>query len=1037
MADSRLLSLLKIRTAEAYLTFLVALFFALIELGRGLGGSAADALFFRRFGVEYLPYMYVALGVATFFVSLAYAAFVGRLEKGRFFTLMLLAMALVLLAERAAILLDMRGLYPVLWLSVNLMASLLGTMAWNIAGEVCDTRQAKRLFPIFVSAGILGGLAGSLLTGPAARFLGTENLLVMYGVLLIAALVTVRTIARRHFAAPAAGHRGASSSFLADIRTGYDYVRRSPLLQRLAISAVLFSVLYFSVSFPFGRAVSASFTSEADMAGFLGLFNGIASVLMFGAALLIANRLYARIGIVNALLVLPITYLFGFVLLAANFSMPSAIIARLSQLVVLSGVADGAYSAFFNVAPAEKRAQVRAFDSGVPTQIGTILSGILLILGERVLNNSQIFVMGMAVAAVCGVVVWRMRRSYVLALVGALRAGRFDVFTAGERVFSGFQDDASAIRIVVGALDDPKPTTQQLAAEMLGRMGAVTAAPHLIRRLDAVAAEVKAAFIRTLASLGVREAASPVAALLADPSPAVRKVALDALPAFYPKDSAELERLVRPLRMDADFEVRAQALASLAILSLDQDALRCLITAAGQPPVEQSLISLRALEAVFEARPSALENGLAEAAQAVTRRLEDDSAAVREAACRVLRAATTEKAVGALVRRLSDSEGAVRMAAARALRAIGAPASQAVLAALQTSPGAEHDAALAALSPDDPTIDEPLRSYAHAAINRVQQWRSLARAVPKAGHVTGFLVSELEAQSSQHARRLVAILGLLGDQEAMELVARSLDADDVDTQAAALEALDVLGDRRLVKALLPLLEEKPPGHEHDAAATGAVEAALRQIISERSGWLQALAIRAVGELELHTMLPDLYVLRDAADPIAREAAHDALLKLGEKMETLATMSLMERVLLLKEVPLFKDLQPDDLGKIAEMAHERWFSDGTALCHEGESGHELFIVAAGRVRVTKQSDGHDRLLATRGVGEFIGEMAIIDAVPRFATVRAEGEARTLVITSNAFRAILRDRPEVSLAVIHGLSRRLREQGQPAAVQVQHG
>jgi HEAT repeat protein len=261
----------------------------------------------------------------------------------------------------------------------------------------------------------------------------------------------------------------------------------------------------------------------------------------------------------------------------------------------------------------------------------------------------------------------------------------------------------------------------------------------------------------------------------------------------------------------------------------------------------------------------------------------------------------------------------------------------------------------------------------------------------------------------------------------MELVASSLDATDTEARAAALEALDVLGEKRLVKSLLPLLEEAPRHQEHDDDAAGALESALRELVSGRNGWLQALAIRAVGELGLHTMRPDLDAFKGDTNPIVRDAAHDALLELGEPMETLATMSLMERVLLLKDVPLFSDLQPEDLGRIAEIAHERWFADGTALCHEGEHGDELFIVAVGRVRVTKQSDGQEKLLATRGVGEFIGEMAIIDAIPRFATVCADGEARTLVITSEAFRAILRDRPEVSLAVIHALSRRLREQG----------
>ena len=551
MSLSRLLSLLKIRPDEARLAGLVALFFGLTDLGRAVGESMADALFFRRFGVEYLPYMYIALGILNFAASLGYAAFLGRFQKRRFFSGLMLLMALVLLVERAAITLDLRALYPVLWLSVNMVLLLLGTLMWTAASETCDARQAKRLFPIFVSASILGSLLGSLIIGPAARLLGTENLIFFQAILLVAGALLVGSIGQRYFRAAARSRE--KSTFLTDIRAGFDYVKRTPLLLLLAFSAVLFSILYFSVAFPFGRAVSAAFTSEADLAGFLGAFKGITSALMFVAALLIANRLYARIGIVFALLILPITYLLGFGLFALSFSLTSAVIVRLVQLVVLSGIGDGAYSAFFNVAPAEQRARVRAFDAGVPSQIGVILSGILLILGAHVLTNVEIFMMGMVVAAVCAFVVWRMRRSYGDALVAALRAGRVEVFTGGERIFTGLAGDMDATRIVISALEDHRPASQQLAAEMLARMGATFAVPALVGRLADSNDEVRVAIIHALGQLGDRQAAAPVAARLQDGSPAVRSAALEALASLSGPAGGEYSNLVRPLLSDPVF----------------------------------------------------------------------------------------------------------------------------------------------------------------------------------------------------------------------------------------------------------------------------------------------------------------------------------------------------------------------------------------------------------------------------------------------------------------------------------------------------
>ncbi len=511
-------STLQIRPGELRMATLLGTLFALVQLGCSVGGSAADAIFFKRFGVNNLPYMYLILGGFNFTALIGYFALLGRwTNKGRLFTSLFAGFASVLLAERLAIVLNVRELYPLLWLSVNILSLLLGTLIWSTAGEICDTRQAKRLFPLCSSAGIFGWLIGSLLTGPVARLFGTENLIVLDVVVLFAATLVLRTITSWFF--PRAQQGTARANFVADLRAGYDVVRQSPMLQLLGISAVLFSALYFAVAFPFGKSVAAAFSNEADMAGYLGLFSGVTSAIALVVSLLFANRLYARVGIVAALLLLPITYLLGFAALAVNFTLLTATIVRFSQTVVLNGIGEGAYNSFFNIVPPAKRAQVRAFDAGVPSQLGIVLSGILLILGEHVLTVPQIFLMGIVVAGLCTVVVRAMKVRHAEALVAALRAGRFDVFARGEGALRGVQGDAAATAVVVNALRDLKPTTRRLAAEMLGHMGASSSSPALIASLGDPDAEVRAAAVRALGVLEAQTAANPVMQLLADPQP--------------------------------------------------------------------------------------------------------------------------------------------------------------------------------------------------------------------------------------------------------------------------------------------------------------------------------------------------------------------------------------------------------------------------------------------------------------------------------------------------------------------------------------
>src|SRR4029078_10093756 len=98
------------------------------------------------------------------------------------------------------------------------------------------------------------------------------------------------------------------------------------------------------IAFPFGKAAAYTFANEADLAGFLGLFSGAGSAVTLVVSLLVANRLNARIGLVNAVLLLPLTYMLGFVGLVANFTLPTAAAARFAQSVVLNGISDGAFN---------------------------------------------------------------------------------------------------------------------------------------------------------------------------------------------------------------------------------------------------------------------------------------------------------------------------------------------------------------------------------------------------------------------------------------------------------------------------------------------------------------------------------------------------------------------------------------------------------------------------------------------------------------------------------------------------------------------
>ncbi len=143
-------------------------------------------------------------------------------------------------------------------------------------------------------------------------------------------------------------------------------------------------------------------------------------------------------------------------------------------------------------------------------------------------------------------------------------------------------------------------------------------------------------------------------------------------------------------------------------------------------------------------------------------------------------------------------------------------------------------------------------------------------------------------------------------------------------------------------------------------------------------------------------------------------------------QTLATLPLLERVLFLRKVPLFTDLPPQDLKPIAAIATEHSYADADTIAEQGAPGHEMHIIVSGYVMVIlREPNGHQEVIAVRSEGEVIGEMAVITSAPRMASLAAKGPVRLLTIGRRDFEALLRERPETSLALMRVLCQRIAD------------
>jgi CRP-like cAMP-binding protein len=134
---------------------------------------------------------------------------------------------------------------------------------------------------------------------------------------------------------------------------------------------------------------------------------------------------------------------------------------------------------------------------------------------------------------------------------------------------------------------------------------------------------------------------------------------------------------------------------------------------------------------------------------------------------------------------------------------------------------------------------------------------------------------------------------------------------------------------------------------------------------------------------------------------------------------------IDRMLLLRRIPLFAGLDPEDLERIAMATEERDWAEGEVVIEEGDVGDSVVVLTEGTVRVVHVEPGGDeRFIREYEAGDHIGELAVLRERPRAATVIANaGGVRGLVLGGDGLRAILRERPDAAMAMLATLAERL--------------
>ena len=618
----------------------------LIVTGIMFGRNARDALFLVYFGAEFLPYMYFSNAVFLVLCSVGYTALVDRVERGRLMAWLSVLFVAGLILSRLILLGHPHWFFPVLYIEAQSIWYFSLMQFWTFVGDLFDTRQAKRVFPLLAVGALLGMMGVGLESRAVVHSFGAENLLLVWAGMISAATLLGAVGFRRFRAGGQPPELGMNAdqkekeiSEWGKIKEGVRDLGVDPLQRSLAGYVLLLWTVYAIVDFSFSKTMRARYPDPNDLATFFGRFVGAQGFLCLFIQLFFTRPLIARLGVGTTINFHPTSLLLGTLWMSLRYGYGSVLATKLGDATMLYTFSDSSYQLLYNPVPPVRRARVRGFIEGYIRPLSLAAAGGLILLGNRYLRPLHV-------------------AGQVVSVGEQLSCAAFALSAA----WLGFALTAKKgyLRALFRNLQGDSPDLRQAAATALRKLKDPASLSLLSESLKSENPERVIAAVEFLESYGSEQGTQAIAGLLSHPNPFVRAVAASALSR---RPGPETVEHLTPLLDDSDPRVRANAIEGIAATKDPRniEKLRPLLRDSSIRARVNTVLAIAALQGVSAA---------AEWMPLMEKLMRGDRDA-RSAATYALARLPFDQSTDLLAELLKDPDIQIRCKAAQALGAVG------------------------------------------------------------------------------------------------------------------------------------------------------------------------------------------------------------------------------------------------------------------------------------------------------------------------------------------------------------------------------
>ena len=1003
--------------------------------------AIANSLFVSHVGAGQLPIAFMLIGLCSFPLYGAFSQIADLYSRPQVFRYVLLGSIVMMLGLRLLINLDTPWVYYGLLIVIFFQWDFNNNLLYpGLLTDYFTTIEYKRHAPYIGIAQAVGTLLGGGLTLLLSKYFPSRELLwclPWFMAIAFGQLVYLERSQRR-LQNPT---KEEQQSIIESLQILPDLGKRYPLVLFLAASTFLLVIIYICSEFLWFNIYGQQF-NESQLTGFLGLMRMVISLIQVVFLYGVTRPLLKWVGVARLNAVFPLTTLLSLGGLLVNLQLPTAIALHINGDALYKSINLPVHQLNYNGIPHQYVGRIRALSDGLIYSVGLTLAGAILWLCHLYLTLTQITWLAIILTVLLLLVRIPMGKFYIQSLEDLIRTDTINLDDFDDQQIQLPSQSSAVIREFITHSDR---YTQIKGLELAANVGN---AEQFFAEVKAILPHADDALRQGILKL-FRDASQSTleefAALLADNNPTVRGATLEVLIAnqysFTPSELANLisdrHETVKALALVATLQntqsenLDAKVAEQFWQIKLTDETIKAIARVAhySNNPEFITLIEYLLPQANADAKKSALDAliNLATSEDATLAKIavaetQHHDPAVRVAAYKLLEVTHAPALINRVTPGLRDNSPQVRLQVAATLAAYGKEG----LTMAQSQLTAEHpqvvQTAIAAIAKvRNKRANDILFQHLTPEFQQFALTRKWQQQIPRKDPSWQFLAVAIEDYQQRLLQKVLYILSCLGYSRTVSLVQRILITSDQRDLANAVEILASISHRRFIQPLMPLLEQtvanEPPKELEPTPQwlRNKGYKILLEALNSGDRWIKTGASVALA------VVPTA-LLKDP-DPVVQSVAQEIFPTVHQLTCPVSTS--MNRLLLLRNIALFKNLSLEELFPIDKALEQKQVLAGETIYTEGSWGGQLYIIAAGKIQIIKELDGEQEEIKQLTTGQYFGEIALFDEAPRWDGAIALEDSTLLCLEKKRFISLISQRPHIILELCRFLSQRLRE------------